>query len=159
MSECSKYQLLLQTDYVRLREKYDHLYIYSHILSYIALRESSQIFFLKQKILVPSSVLTAVVRQSLPAKQWLTETRWVSTVKCENSCPVECFDGCCKTIGACEQLLTETRRVYTVKCENSCPVEYSDGCCKTIAACETVVDRNLTGSLLSICNVMNVRFH
>ena len=30
MSECSKYQLLLQTDYVRLREKYDHLYIYSH---------------------------------------------------------------------------------------------------------------------------------
>ena len=33
MSECSKYQLLLQTDYVRLKEKYDHLYIYSHILS------------------------------------------------------------------------------------------------------------------------------
>ena len=39
MSECSKYQLLLQTDYVRLRGNYDHLYIYSHIqnvLSYIA---------------------------------------------------------------------------------------------------------------------------
>jgi hypothetical protein len=33
MSEWSKYQLLLQTDYVRLKEKYDHLYIYSHILS------------------------------------------------------------------------------------------------------------------------------
>ena len=31
MSECSKYQLLLQTVYVRLKEKYDHLYIYSHI--------------------------------------------------------------------------------------------------------------------------------
>ena len=30
MSECNKYQLLLQTDYVRLREKYDYLYIYSH---------------------------------------------------------------------------------------------------------------------------------
>ena len=45
MSECSKYQLLLQTDYVRLREKYDNLCIYSHILSYIALRESSQLFF------------------------------------------------------------------------------------------------------------------
>jgi hypothetical protein len=30
MSECSKYQLLLQTDYVRLREKYYYLYIYSH---------------------------------------------------------------------------------------------------------------------------------
>ena len=44
MSECSKYQLLLQTDYVRLRKKYNHLYIYSHILSYIALRESSQLF-------------------------------------------------------------------------------------------------------------------
>ena len=73
------------------------------------------------RILVPSSTLTAVVRQLLPAKQWLIETR----------------------------------RVSTVKCENSCPVEYSDGCCKTIAACETVVDRNSTGSLLSICNVMN----
>ena len=45
MSECSKCQLLLQTDYVSLREKYDHLYIYLHILSYIALRESSQLFF------------------------------------------------------------------------------------------------------------------
>jgi hypothetical protein len=62
----------------------------------------------------------AVVRRRLPAKQWLTNTR----------------------------------RVSTVKCENSCPVEYSDGCCKTIATCETVVDRNSTGSLLSICNVM-----
>ena len=103
MSECSIYQLLLQTDYVRLREKYDHLYIYSHILSYI--RESSQLIFFKQKILVPSGILTAVVRQSLPVKQWLTETRRVSTVKCENSCPVECFDGCCKTIGACETVV------------------------------------------------------
>ena len=27
MSECSKYQLLLQTDYIRLKDKYDHLYI------------------------------------------------------------------------------------------------------------------------------------
>ena len=44
MSECSKYQLLLQTDYVKLRKKYDHLFNYSHILSYIALRESSQLF-------------------------------------------------------------------------------------------------------------------
>ena len=35
MSECSKYQLLLQTDYIRLTEKYEHLYIYSYILSYI----------------------------------------------------------------------------------------------------------------------------
>jgi hypothetical protein len=42
MSVCSKYQLLLQTDYVRLRDKYDHLYIYSHILFCIAHRESSQ---------------------------------------------------------------------------------------------------------------------
>ena len=33
MSECRKYQLLLQTDYARLREKYDDLYTYSHILS------------------------------------------------------------------------------------------------------------------------------
>jgi hypothetical protein len=72
------------------------------------------------RILVPSSALTAVVKQLVPAKQWLTETR----------------------------------RVSTVKCENYCPVEYSDGCWKTIAACETVLDRNSTGSLLSICNVM-----
>jgi hypothetical protein len=33
------------------------------------------------RILVPSSTLTAVARQLLPAKQWLTETRRVSTVK------------------------------------------------------------------------------
>ena len=46
MSERSKYQLLIQTDYViGMREKYDHLYIYSHILSDIALKESSQLFF------------------------------------------------------------------------------------------------------------------
>jgi hypothetical protein len=44
MSECSKYQLLLQTDYVRLGEKYDHLYVYSHILSYIAFTEWSPLF-------------------------------------------------------------------------------------------------------------------
>ena len=70
MSECSKYQLLLRTDYVRLREKNDHLYIYSHILSYITLRELSQLFF---------------------------ETK--------DSCPVECSDGCCKTIAACETVV------------------------------------------------------
>ena len=107
------------------------------------------------RILVPSSALTAVARQLVPVKQWLTETRRIFTVKCENFCPVECSDGCCKTIMPAKQWLTETRRVSTVKCENSCPVEYSDGCCKTIAACETVVDRNSTGSLLSINNVMN----
>ena len=45
MSDCSKYQLLLQTDYVRLREKFDYLYIYSHNTICIALRESSQLFF------------------------------------------------------------------------------------------------------------------
>ena len=82
------------------RRSVQHL-VYSHILSYIAVRESSQLYF-ETKILVPSSVLTAVVRQSLPAKQWLTKTRGVSTVKCENYCPVECSYGCCKTIGACE---------------------------------------------------------
>jgi hypothetical protein len=43
MSECSIYQLLLQTDYVRRREKYDHLYIYSHILSYIRAVETRQV--------------------------------------------------------------------------------------------------------------------
>ena len=75
---------------------------------------------LNVRIRVPSSALTTVVRQLVPAKQWLTETR----------------------------------RVSTVKCENYCPVEYPDGCCKTIGACETVVDRNSTGSLLSICNEM-----
>jgi hypothetical protein len=70
MSECSKYQLLRQTDYVRLREKYDHSYIYSHILSYIALRESSRL---------------------------VCETK--------DACPVECSDGCCMTITACETLV------------------------------------------------------
>jgi hypothetical protein len=96
------------------------IYIFIHIY-YLTLPLGNHLsYILKQKMLVSSSVLTAVVRKSLPAKQWLTETR----------------------------------RVSTVKCENSCPVKYSDGCCKTIAACETVVDRNSTGSLLSICNVM-----
>ena len=76
MSECTKYQLLLQTDYARLREKYDHLFNYSHIPSYIALRQSSQLFY-ETKIIVPSSSLTAVTRKLLPAKQWLTETRRV----------------------------------------------------------------------------------
>jgi hypothetical protein len=111
MSECSKYQLLLRTDYLRLREKNDHLYIYSHILSYIALRESSQLYILTPKILVPSSVLTAVVRQSLPAKQWLTESRRVSTVKCENSCLVEYSDAVVRQLLPAKQWLTETLRV------------------------------------------------
>ena len=96
------------------------IYIFIHIY-YLTFPLGNHLsYILKQKILVPSSVLTAVVRKSLPAKQWLTETRRVSAVKCENSCPVDYSDGCC-------------------------PVEYSDGCCKTIAACETVVDRNATG--------------
>ena len=105
MSECRKYQLLLKTDYVRLREKYDYLYIYSHNTILHCPQGILSALLFQQKILVPSSVLTAVVRKSLPAKQWLTETRRVSTVKCENYCPVECSDGCCKTIGACETVV------------------------------------------------------
>ena len=85
MSDCSNYQLLHQTDYVSLREKYDHLYIYSH-----------------------------------------------HTI-------MHCLYGIISAI---------------FEAKDYCPVEYSDGCCKTIAACKTVVDRNSTGSLLSICNVM-----
>jgi hypothetical protein len=119
MSECSKYQLLLQTDYVRLREKLYHLYFYLHILSYSALRESSQQFF---------------------------ETK--------DYCPVECSDGCCKTIAACETVVDRNTMGSTVKCENSCPIKCSDDCCNTIGACETVVGRNSTGSLLSMCNEM-----
>ena len=62
MSECSKYQLLLQTEYVRLREKYDQLYIYSHILSYISLRESSQLYF-ETKDSCPVEFLSTTVSQ------------------------------------------------------------------------------------------------
>ena len=94
------------------------------------------------RIIVPSSALTAVVRQLVPAKQWLTETRRVSAVKCENSSPVEYSDAVVRQFVPAKQWLTETRLVSTVRCENYCPVEYSDGCCKTIAAFETVVDRN-----------------
>ena len=72
------------------------------------------------RILVQSSDHTAVVRQLLPVKQWLAETGRISSVKCDNYCPVDC----------------------------------SDGSCQTIAAFETVFDRNFTGSLLSICSVM-----
>jgi hypothetical protein len=111
-------------------------------------------YFYKQKILVPSSVLTAAVRQSLPAKQWLTATRRVSTLNVRILVLSSTLTAVVRQLLPAKQRLTEPRRVSTVKCENSCPVEYSDGCCKTIAACETVVDRNSTGSLLSICNVM-----
>ena len=105
MSQCSKHQLLLRTDYVRLREKYDHLYIYLHILSYIALRESSQLFFETKDSCPVECSDAVVVRQSLATKQWLTETRRVSTGKCENYCPVEYSDCCCNTIGACETVV------------------------------------------------------
>jgi hypothetical protein len=81
------------------------IYIFIHIY-YLTFPLGNHLsYILKQKILVPSSVLTAVVRKSLPAKQWLTETRRVSAVKCENSCPVEYSDGCCKTIAACETVV------------------------------------------------------
>ena len=70
MSECSKYQLFLQTDYVRRREKYDYLYIHSHNTILNCPQGISQLFF---------------------------ETK--------DSCPVECSDGCCKTIAACETVV------------------------------------------------------
>ena len=86
------------------------IYIFIYIY-YLTLPLGNRLsYFLKQTILVPTSVLTAVVRQSLPAKQWLTETRRVYTVKCENSGPVECSDGCCKTIGACETVVDRKSR-------------------------------------------------
>ena len=53
------------------------IYIFIYIY-YLTLPLGNDLsYFLKQKIIVPSSVITAVVRQSLPAKQWLTETRRV----------------------------------------------------------------------------------
>jgi hypothetical protein len=61
------------------------------------------------------------------------------TVKCENYCPVECSDGCCKTIAACETVIERNSTCFTVKCENYCPVGCSDGCCKTIAAQTAIV--------------------
>jgi hypothetical protein len=55
------------------------------------------------------------------------------------------YNGCCKTIAACETVIERNSTGFTVKCENDCPVVCSDGCCKTIAACETVIERNSTG--------------
>jgi hypothetical protein len=53
------------------------IYVFIHIY-YLTLPLGNHLnYFLKQKILVPSSSLTAVIRQLLPAKQWLTETRRV----------------------------------------------------------------------------------
>ena len=87
------------------------IYIFIHIY-YLTLPLGNHLsYFFKQKILVPSSVLTAVVRQSLPTKQWLTESRRVSTVKCENSCPVEYSDAVVRQLLPAKQWLTETRRV------------------------------------------------
>jgi hypothetical protein len=98
------------------------IYIFIHIY-YLTLPLGNHLsYILKPTILVPSSVLTAVVRQSLPAKQWLTQK----------------LDGF---------LLLNVRILVPSN-------EYSDGSGKTIVACETVVDRNFTGSLLSMCNVM-----
>ena len=77
MSECSKYQLFLQTDYVRRREKYDYLYIHSHNTILNCPQGISQLFF-ETKDSCPVECSDAVVRQSLPAKQWLTETRRIS---------------------------------------------------------------------------------
>jgi len=98
MSECSKYQLLAQTDYIRLREKYDHLYIYSYILSYIsAIFEATDycpVEWYDGCCKVIAGCETVVDRNSTDF-----------TVKCENCCPVECSDGCCKTIAACETVI------------------------------------------------------
>ena len=110
---------IITSDYVRLREKYDHLYIYSH----------STIMH------CPQGIISAIFE----AKDY---------------CPVEWSDAIVRQLLSAKQWLTESRRITTAKCENSCPVEWSDDCCKTITACETIVDRNSTGSLLSICNVM-----
>ena len=104
MSECSNYQLLHQTDYVRLIEKYDHLYIYSHYtIMHCPQGIISAIFEAKDYCSVEWS--DAIVRQLLSAKQWLTETRRITTATCENSCPVEWSDDCCKTITACETVV------------------------------------------------------
>jgi predicted membrane protein len=51
MSECSKYQLLLQTDYVRLREKYDYLY----------LRFDNQIYQLVSNIYIKTFIYTILL--------------------------------------------------------------------------------------------------
>ena len=110
MSECSNYQLLLQTDYVRLREKYDHLYIYSHYtIMHCPQGIISAIFEAKDYCSVEWS--DAIVRQLLSAKQWLTETRRITTAKCENYCPVEWSDYCCKTITACETVVDRNSTV------------------------------------------------
>ena len=54
MSECSKYQLLLQTDYLRMREKYDHsIYIFIHIYQLTLSLGNHLSYFFNQKIIVP----------------------------------------------------------------------------------------------------------
>jgi hypothetical protein len=58
------------------RRSVQHL-VYSHILSYIAVRESSQLYF-----------------------------------EAKDSCPVECSDGCCKTIAACETVVDQNSRGF-----------------------------------------------
>ena len=110
MSECSNYQLLLQTDYVRLREKYDHLYIYSLYTIMLCPQGIISAIF-EAKDYCPVEWSDAIVGQLLSAKQWLTETRRITTAKCENYCPVEWSDYCCKTITACETVVDRNSTV------------------------------------------------
>ena len=67
-------------------------------------------YFLKQKILVPSSVLTAAVRQSLAAKQWLTETRRFLLLNVRILVPSSALTAVVRHLLPAKQWLTETRR-------------------------------------------------
>jgi hypothetical protein len=53
------------------------IYLIIHIYHLTLPLGNHHSYILKQKIIVPSSSLTAVIRKLLPAKQWLTETRRV----------------------------------------------------------------------------------
>ena len=87
------------------------IYIFIYIY-YLTLPLGNRLsYFLKQTILVPTSVLTAVVRQSLPAKQWLTETQRVSTVKVRILVPSSTLTAVVRQSLPAKQWLTETRRV------------------------------------------------
>jgi hypothetical protein len=63
ISDYSRCQLLLQIDYVRLREKYNHYNDIFIRIYYLTLPLGNHLsYFFKQDILVPSSALTAVAK-------------------------------------------------------------------------------------------------
>jgi hypothetical protein len=117
-------------------------------------------FTVKCENYCPVECSAAVVRQLLPVKQWLKETRRVlllnATEQSFSHLTVKPVEFLSITVSQAAIVLQQPSEhttgqsfshltVKPVEFLSMCPVECSDCCCKTIAACETVIERNSTG--------------